>query len=143
LKQGNNSVLILKGSQDLYASMEILGSNQQNWLKLIEIRFIGKSLSLEDLNILYNTADVYISAGHLEGFDVPIVEALACDIPVITHHHSPNSHLASATFQTPQKLARLMGELIVNNKSVEHLEYAILTKQLIDLFGITNLLQSS
>jgi glycosyltransferase involved in cell wall biosynthesis len=49
-----------------------------------------KSLKMEGLNTpqnqlykLYNSANCYISAGQVEGFNFPILEAMACGCPVI------------------------------------------------------------
>jgi L-malate glycosyltransferase len=50
----------------------------------------SKFLKMEGLNTpqdqlykLYNTASVYVSAGQIEGFNFPILEAMACGCPVI------------------------------------------------------------
>lgn len=36
-----------------------------------------------DLALLYNAADTYVCASHLEGFSLPTLEALACGTPVV------------------------------------------------------------
>ena len=44
---------------------------------------IGLALSAEHLAMLYNCADVFLSATMSEGFGIPIIEAQACGLPVI------------------------------------------------------------
>ncbi len=42
----------------------------------------------EELALLYNTADCFVSAALMEGFGMPQLEALLCGCPVITAHNS-------------------------------------------------------
>ncbi len=42
----------------------------------------------EELAILYNTADCFVSAALMEGFGMPQIEALRCGCPVITAHNT-------------------------------------------------------
>jgi len=44
---------------------------------------ISENLSSEQLNFLYNIADCYVSPYRAEGFNMPVIEALACGCPVI------------------------------------------------------------
>ena len=45
-------------------------------------------MSNEDLNYVYNLADVYVSPSLCEGFDLPLLEAMACGTPVIASNNS-------------------------------------------------------
>ncbi len=49
-----------------------------------EVRLLG-SCSDEDLFALYRQADLYVSASEHEGFGMPLVEAMAFDVPVLAH----------------------------------------------------------
>ena len=42
----------------------------------------------EDLALLYNTADCFVSAALMEGFGMPQLEALLCGCPIVTSHNS-------------------------------------------------------
>ncbi|MFA6364816.1 MAG: glycosyltransferase family 1 protein [Candidatus Paceibacterota bacterium] len=52
-----------------------------------DIRFWGEA-SLEDLNLLYNLASVFVYPSFFEGFGFPPLEAQACGLPVITSNRS-------------------------------------------------------
>jgi glycosyltransferase involved in cell wall biosynthesis len=43
-----------------------------------------KGLPPEYMGILYNSADAYLGAGMSEGFGIPLIEAQACGVPIIT-----------------------------------------------------------
>lgn len=47
------------------------------------------TLSLEDMNTLYNGADLLVYPSLMEGFGIPIIEAMACGCPVITSAIEP------------------------------------------------------
>ena len=53
------------------------------------IRVVTKNLTPEQLAILYGTADTYISPYHAEGFNLPVIEAAACETPVIVTRGGP------------------------------------------------------
>ncbi|HEX5043426.1 MAG TPA: glycosyltransferase family 1 protein [Candidatus Polarisedimenticolaceae bacterium] len=47
------------------------------------VRFLGW-VEQDDLPALYNAADLYLYPTRLEGFPIPITEALACGCPIVT-----------------------------------------------------------
>lgn len=47
---------------------------------ILELGYIPE----EQLPVLYSLADIYVSPSLLEGFGMPLVEAIACGIPVVT-----------------------------------------------------------
>ena len=47
-----------------------------------------EQVSEEDLPLLYSAADVYLCASFLEGFGIPVVEAMACGLPVVCSNTS-------------------------------------------------------
>ena len=53
-------------------------------------------ISPEQMGVLYNAFDVLLNPSWGEGFGIPIMEAQACGVPVITSDHSAMSELTSA-----------------------------------------------
>ena len=86
-----NIKLILKDQSNLYGInakeviTNILNSHTKYDSKELRdsIILISDNLTLEQLNSLYNIADCYISPYRAEGFNIPVLEAMACGCPVI------------------------------------------------------------
>lgn len=60
---------------------------------IVELGVSGRVIFLnevseDDLVLLYNAADVFISCSYLEGFCLPILEAMACGAPVVCSNTS-------------------------------------------------------
>jgi glycosyltransferase involved in cell wall biosynthesis len=51
-----------------------------------DIKFIG-SVSDEELLQLYNQAELLFYPSYFEGFGLPVVEAMACGLPVVAFEH--------------------------------------------------------
>jgi glycosyltransferase involved in cell wall biosynthesis len=81
--------LSLKGSDDLYKSMHYadiqikdLPAPDREKLRG-RLIYQGVTLSTMDMARLYQAADVYITPYRAEGFNLPVLEAAACGLPVI------------------------------------------------------------
>lgn len=81
--------LLLKGTDDLYTSGKLLDECLKNLSQherqriISRIIYIGGNLSMEKMASLYQAADAYVSPYRAEGFNLPILEAAACGLPVI------------------------------------------------------------
>lgn len=84
-----NCKLVLKYNEDLY---KISLNNYINSVvkdemirnNLMEnIIIINKTLSLDELNSLYNAVDCYVSSYRAEGFNIPVLEATAAGLNII------------------------------------------------------------
>ncbi len=53
------------------------------------IRIVTKNLTPDQLAILYSSVDAYVSPYHAEGFNLPVIEAAACETPVIVTRGGP------------------------------------------------------
>ena len=53
------------------------------------IRVITKNLSPAQLSVLYRSADCYVSQYYAEVFNLPVIEAAACETPVIVTRGGP------------------------------------------------------
>jgi glycosyltransferase involved in cell wall biosynthesis len=81
--------LLLKGVDDLYGSKELLlrtmqiVSARERHRIADKVSYIGGSLSHRDMATVYQAADAYVSPYRAEGFNMPVLEATACGVPVI------------------------------------------------------------
>lgn len=82
--------LVLKGRDAIFPSKESIKKASQNILTEPEIEriksrmyYIGESLSALEMAELYQAADAYVSPYSAEGFNLPVLEAMACGLPVI------------------------------------------------------------
>ena len=71
------------GGQDLEAVAENLGITDR-CLVVDQYRYAAGLITPEDLREWYGCIDVLCAATYAEGFGLPIVEAMACGVPVIT-----------------------------------------------------------
>jgi glycosyltransferase involved in cell wall biosynthesis len=81
--------LLLKGmdptfsSKDLVlAAIKAMPTHDQGRV-LENCLYLGGSLSNQNMASLYQAADVYVSPYRAEGFNIPVLEAAACGIPII------------------------------------------------------------
>lgn len=129
----DDSILILKGSKDLYEVNKTLNElmckefgkmKREDFERFRKrLRLITNSCSFKEMNTIYNMCDAYIDAGINEGFCMPIIEAIACGKPVITNERAPLAHLASGTFKDTQELVGLMKEISAPYSKVLPEEY--------------------
>lgn len=85
----SNVRLVLKGTDAIYGSQELLRrkldaldttSRRHIGDRLI---YLGQTLSMSQLAGLLRAADCYVSPYLAEGFNMPVLEAAACGVPVI------------------------------------------------------------
>ncbi len=99
-----NIRLILKGVDGLYNSrgfllkaLRILPVKDQQVI-MDNITYIGKSLSNQAMAALYQVADIYVSPYRAEGFNIPVLEAAACGIPIICTRGGPTDDFVTDEF---------------------------------------------
>ena len=87
--------LVLKGMDLLYnsrasllKSIRTLSAGDQQ-LVLPRMTYLGDSLSHQAMAALYQVADAYVSPYRAEGFNLPVLEAAACGIPIICTRGGP------------------------------------------------------
>lgn len=81
-------------------------------------------LGIDELELLYASAEVLLYCSLYEGFGIPILDAFACGLPVVTSNVSamPEVGGAAALYVDPYSVndikARL--DLVINDQSVRH-----------------------
>lgn len=96
VKSKKNFKVLFKGTGDLYTSKQFLQSyidgllnnnvftkQDADHLMQNHIIFTDKTLSYKRINDLFNAADLYISPYLAEGFNLTVLESLACGLPVL------------------------------------------------------------
>jgi len=107
--------LILKDAQKLYGLgaeqvLRDLAAQQPALLTadvIGAISVVGGNMSLAELRLLFGVADWYVSPYRAEGFNLPVLEALACGTPVIVSSggatddfcHGPAVHKVPSIFK--------------------------------------------
>ena len=84
-----NARLLLKGMDALFPSKHLFEEQLGNLeaqaaqAAMSRLRYIGGQLSFADMARIYEAADCYISPYLAEAFNMPVLEAAACGLPVI------------------------------------------------------------
>lgn len=86
-----NAVLLLKDDPGLYgigATTVINRMMAEGELSMsdevrLSIKLISDTLTMPQMRLLYGAADAYVSPYRAEGFNLPVIESIACGTPVI------------------------------------------------------------
>ncbi len=105
LEKHPNARLVLKGLDSLYPSQNDLHAVIKNFMTEDEmnrivgrITYIGSPMSFSELAKLYQIADAYISPYGAEGFNLPVLEAAACGLPVICTKGGSTDDFTNSSF---------------------------------------------
>jgi glycosyltransferase involved in cell wall biosynthesis len=96
--------LVLKGADALYPSQQFANSTAlgltpaERQAVLPRLKYAGHTLAAADLAALYQAADVYVSPYEAEGFNLPVLEAAACGLPVICTRGGPTDDFVDDSF---------------------------------------------
>ncbi|MGK7922052.1 MAG: glycosyltransferase family 4 protein [Trichodesmium sp.] len=100
--------LILKGRDAIFPSQDSIAQAGQVALTNAEmarirprIIYVGNTLSFLEMAELYQVADAYVSPYLAEGFNLPVLEAVACGLPVICTRGGPTDDFIHPTFALP------------------------------------------
>lgn len=63
--------------------------------------YLNKFLSYQDMAKLYQAADGYVSPYRAEGFNLPVLEAIGCGLPVICTQGGPTDEFTDPAFTLP------------------------------------------
>jgi glycosyltransferase involved in cell wall biosynthesis len=97
--------LVLKGADSLFASRQFLNDSAKAVLTEAEaakvesrLAYIDKTISIHEMIRLYQAADVYVSPYLAEGFNLPVLEAAACGLPVLCTQGGPTDDFTRPEF---------------------------------------------
>ena len=97
-------ILVLKGNDSIYSSLQSLKnitnklSSQELHLIQSRITYIGKTVTAEKMAHFYQAADILLAPYHAEGFNLPVIEAAACGLPVICSKNGPTDETTIDAF---------------------------------------------
>jgi len=113
-KEGLDEKLVLVGKKDLmfgniHAQVEALGVTTS-------VVFAGY-VPPQDLPVFYNAAEAFVYPSIFEGFGLPVIEAMACGVPVLTSYGSSLEEVAggAAVLVDPlseEAIAKGIGKLV-------------------------------
>ena len=96
--------LVLKGADDLYGSRKLLGrtldalGTAEREIVASRLTYLGDRRSAQDMADLLRAADCYVAPYLAEGFNLPVLEAAACGVPVICTAGGATDDFATPTF---------------------------------------------
>lgn len=96
-----NVLLVLKGMNQLYQSKSLLAQTLRDiphGAALIpHLQFVGGTLDLDGMALLYQAADCYVAPYYAEGFNHPVLEAMACGLPIVCTAGGPTDDFVDDT----------------------------------------------
>ena len=96
--------LILKGLDPIYRSDDRIARTMAGLPARAaaavrpRLIYVGQSLSFDKLAALYHAADAYVSPYQAEAFNIPVLEAAACGLPVICTAGGPTDEFVTGDF---------------------------------------------
>lgn len=98
VKDKDDVVLLLTVTVDKHADFELLhlihALQIDHKVKVVQIG-PGSMISDQELGEVYGAADVYLSTSCSEGFDMPVIESIACGTPAIVSKYSAHIELVA------------------------------------------------
>ncbi len=97
-------LLALKGSDQLFDSQKLVAdlfgglTEQESAALSPRMAYLGDALSVQELADIYQAADVYVAPYRAEGFNLPVLEAVACGLPVICTQGGSTDEFTSDEF---------------------------------------------
>jgi glycosyltransferase involved in cell wall biosynthesis len=99
-----HALLVIKGNEEMLSSSVALkkflteAPPERARRVAANIRYLGQHLSASQIADLYRAADAYVAPYHAEGFNLPVMEAAACGLPVICTDGGPTDDFTTPEF---------------------------------------------
>ncbi len=111
----DDALLVLKGIDAIYDSSRFLerltadiGGEERRRCRG-KVQYLGRTLSFSLLAQVFQAADAYVSPYRTESFNLPVLEAIACGLPVICTSGGPTDD-----YTTPEVALRIESRLLPN-----------------------------
>ena len=103
-------VLIGLNQARLNAILKDVGLKKELGRKIVLIGYVPD----EDLSVIFNLSEVFLFPSLREGFGIPIIEAMACGVPVITSNTSSMPEVAddAALLVDPYRVASIFEAIV-------------------------------
>lgn len=148
---------IWKGSEDVGEAVRIL--HERGYSVKLKVAFNPVSYKNHELVIpdgdsnladYYRSLDVLVAPGHIQlgAIHYPVIEAMACNVPVITTGFYPanNENAFIVPIKRPDKIADILISIIndyslayakvaIANKYIQRFDWNIVSKEFIDIFN--------
>ena len=118
LRSYPKSKLLLKGIDALYRSKSLFMTaalqslpGEDAALALPKTIYLGGSLSGGEMAEIYHASDCYVSPYTAEGFNLPVVEAAACGLPIICTAGGPTDEFTTDDFAMRIESSRVINEM--------------------------------
>lgn len=115
----NNFTLVITDCSKDYIESLLKEINEPELIKKIHIL---NYISFSEVPFLYNLAKVFLYPSHRESFGMPVVEAMACGIPVVTSNTSALPEIAggAAILVDPKNAAEIAEQIniLINDAAV-------------------------
>lgn len=96
--------LLLKGLDSMFSSKDFFDEQFGELEPVVagavrsRIRYLGEPLSFVEMARLYQASDCYVAPYVAEGFNIPVLEAAACGLPVICTDGGPTDDFVTEDF---------------------------------------------
>lgn len=135
-----NSFLVLKGLESLYSCKakivsylkELIKEEGLNSTEIVSrIIYVPDTFDYNEMNQLYNICDCYISPYLAEGFNIPVLDALACGKPIIVSKGGATDDFTTEKFaKYPVTVKMTVNDkkdsiLLVENVSLQNCMYSV------------------
>ena len=108
----NNFTLVITDCSKDYIESLLKEINEPELIKKIHIL---NYISFSEVPFLYNLAKVFLYPSHRESFGMPVIEAMACGIPVVTSNTSALPEIAggAAILVDPKNAAGIADQISI------------------------------
>ncbi|MGB5900644.1 MAG: glycosyltransferase, partial [Geitlerinemataceae cyanobacterium] len=89
---------IRKSRDFIVEAMQAILTTAQAARVIPRVAYIGDNLSVEELAQLHQIADAYVAPYLAEGFNMPVLEAAACGLPIVCTAGGPTDDFTRSDF---------------------------------------------